>query len=144
VQQCRQLHSKQQSQSFQSVSNTYVQFQVFFNSVQLLYCIKILYLCRAGLFGGAGCNEAIYISSASAVNIYSATSSLVRFGNENIFLYNEKCNAGVVVVNLTVVGLAPGLCYVTLSHISHVSHLSHMSHLPHMSHMPHLSHMSHM
>jgi hypothetical protein len=31
------------------------------------------------------------IYNASAVKIYNATSSLVRFENDNIFFYNEKC-----------------------------------------------------
>jgi hypothetical protein len=37
-----------------------------------------------------GANPKIVSYNASAVNIYNATSSLVRFGNEHIFSYNEK------------------------------------------------------
>jgi hypothetical protein len=50
--------------------------------------------------------------NARAVKIYNATSSLVRFENKTVFLYIKKCStlhAGVVAVNLEVVGLAPDI-----------------------------------
>jgi hypothetical protein len=50
--------------------------------------------------------------NASVVKMYCATSSLVRFEYKNIFLHLKNslasCNAGVVFVNLEVVGLASG------------------------------------
>jgi hypothetical protein len=61
----------------------------------------------------AGSNPTIASYNASAVKIYSATSSLVRFENKNIFFYFKKTlnptrySAGVVAVNSKVVGLAP-------------------------------------
>jgi hypothetical protein len=49
--------------------------------------------------------------NASAVKIYNATSSLVRFENKNIFFYLKNAlahySAGVVAVNFIVIGLAP-------------------------------------
>jgi hypothetical protein len=54
-----------------------------------------------------GANPTTAIYNASAAKIYNATSSLVRFENKNIFVYNEKCHsllqALYVVVNLKVV-----------------------------------------
>jgi hypothetical protein len=61
-----------------------------------------------------GANPTIASYNASAVKIYNATSSLVRFANKNIFLCIEKTlyvsyyNACVAVVNSKAVGLAPG------------------------------------
>jgi hypothetical protein len=61
-----------------------------------------------------GANPTSESYNASAVKIYNATSSLVRFGKKFIF-YPEK-NAGVVVVNSEDVGLALGVVgLVTLS-----------------------------
>jgi hypothetical protein len=51
--------------------------------------------------------------NASAVKIYNATSSLVRF-EKNAPVYNT---AGVVVVYCEVVGLAPGLALLHLIHL---------------------------
>jgi hypothetical protein len=53
--------------------------------------------------------------NASAVKNYSATRSLARFENENIFMHFDF-NAGVLVVNSDGVGLAPGLSLLLLLH----------------------------
>jgi hypothetical protein len=49
--------------------------------------------------------------NASAVKIYNATNSLVRFENKDVFFYFEKRSSllktGVVVVKLEVAGLPP-------------------------------------
>jgi hypothetical protein len=57
-----------------------------------------------------GANPTIVSYNARAVKFFNATSSLVRFENKNVFFCFEKCSstAGIVVVNLKVVGLAPG------------------------------------
>jgi hypothetical protein len=65
---------------------------------------KLLYFLRYNLHIGA--NPTIAIYNASAVKIYNATSSLVRFEDTNILFFIEKT------LNSEVVGLAPG--YLTL------------------------------
>jgi hypothetical protein len=57
-----------------------------------------------------GANPTIASYNASVVNFYNATRSLERFENKKIFYYTSKnalAYAGVVAVNLKVVGLAP-------------------------------------
>jgi hypothetical protein len=60
-----------------------------------------------------GANPTIVSHNASALKIYNATSSLVRFETKNIFFCFERTlfvsyyNVGVVVVNSKVVGFSP-------------------------------------
>jgi dihydroxyacetone kinase-like predicted kinase len=61
-----------------------------------------------------GANPTIVIDIASAVKLYNAKSSLVRFENKNIFFNFEKCSSLLqswrctyVAVKSEVVGLAP-------------------------------------
>jgi hypothetical protein len=67
----------------------------------------------------SGANPTIASYNVSVVNIYNAIGSLVRLKNIFFYLKNaqfsllHRYNAGVVVVNLKVVGLDPGSQIVT-------------------------------
>jgi hypothetical protein len=74
--------------------------------------ICVLYYAGSGT-PYSGANPTIASYKASVVNFYNAAGSPVRFENKNVFFYFKNAvayySAGVVDVNLIVVGLAPGV-----------------------------------
>jgi hypothetical protein len=71
----------------------------------------------------SGVNPTTVNYNASAVKMYNAASSLVRYEIKNIFFYSEirsslLQNTGVVVVNSKVVGLAPGVNLTTVCRVN--------------------------
>jgi hypothetical protein len=83
---------------------------------------KVVYIRKFWLIGykksTSGANPTTPNYSASIVKIYNATSSLVRFKNKNISSTLKYVvayyNAGIVVVNSLLVGLATGVDFMKL------------------------------